>query len=102
MSKISTLKMPIMEGEDALRLRLTQEFLAPAEGNQQPLFHFSQPGHKTHILVIWDEWKSLPMQDRCRIALEAYEEAFGEEKMLNVSASLGLTADEAKRLGYDY
>ncbi len=102
MSKLNLTSRPAIITEDVLRDRLAQEYKNPAEGNSQPLFSFDRPGNKVHILVIWDEWKFLPMKDRCRIALEAYEQAFGESQVLDVSASLGLTSDEAKRLGYDF
>lgn len=88
---------------DASELRqiLAAEFHRPAPGYIQPLISVTQPGQRTHILVVWDEWKTLSQQERSEIILRSYEEEYGLSKSQTVSAAMGLTSTEAERLGFD-
>lgn len=88
--------------ETELRDRLAQEFQQPTPGRVPPLFQIDRSGVGVHLLVVWSEWRSLSLHERSRMVLEAYERAFGEPEMLKVSVALGLTPDEADRMGYAY
>jgi len=52
-----------------------------------------------HVYVFWDEWQSVPEQERSEIILEAYQEARGQQEMLRITVAMGLTPLEAKNLG---
>ncbi|MEI7880402.1 MAG: hypothetical protein WCI95_05965 [bacterium] len=53
-----------------------------------------------HVTVIWDEWKNVPVEDRGRIIMDAYERE-RNDVILKITVALGLTSDEAHRLGID-
>jgi hypothetical protein len=52
-----------------------------------------------HVTVIWDRWEGIAPEDRGQVILDAYSEGRGADEMLRVSVALGLTHEEAKRLG---
>ena len=55
--------------------------------------------NNTHVTVIWDQWKAIDPEERGRIILDAIAQSRGEDEMLRVSMALGITKDEAARLG---
>ncbi len=57
-------------------------------------------GRNLHVLVIWNQWKDVPKQERSRLILDAYEAVKGEEEMLKILFALGLTWDEAEKTGH--
>ena len=94
-------KNTVQEEASELRQTLTQEFHHPTPGYVQPLISITQPGQRTHILVVWDEWKTLSQQERSQIIMHAYEEEYGLAEVQTVSVAMGLTSSEAERLGFD-
>lgn len=58
-----------------------------------------RPGHLLHVTVLWDKWKDLDPEDRGRVIMDAYQEARGEKEALNIVVAMGLTHEEAERLG---
>ena len=52
-----------------------------------------------NVTVIWDAWSDVPRDRRAGIILDAYREARGQEGMLAISVALGLTRQEADKLG---
>ena len=54
-----------------------------------------------HVTVIWDRWGALPAEERGRIILEAYEQARGVDAAQAISIAVGLTRDQARRLGLE-
>ncbi len=56
---------------------------------------------RIHVTVIWDQWAAVAPEDRSRIILDAYERVRGPESILNLSAALGLTRADAKKLGVE-
>ena len=81
---------------------LTQEFTHPSTENVEPYFSIERTkfGAKSHIVVIWERWRELSHQERSSIILEAYEKWKGVGAALEVSVAMGLTPDEARRLGF--
>jgi len=100
---MSLVKQKNTAQEDASELRqtLAKEFHQPSTGYVQPLISITQPGQRTHILVVWDEWKTLSQQERSQIIMRAYEEEYGLAGVQTVSAAMGLTRNEAERLGFE-
>lgn len=94
-------KNTVTEDASELRQTLAAEFHRPTPGYIQPLISITQPGQRTHILVVWDEWKSLSQQERSEIIMRSYEEEYGPSEAQIVSAAMGLTSTEAERLGFE-
>jgi hypothetical protein len=85
---------------DSLRDALVAELNAGADGTLggPRIVEEELPQHRFYVTVIWPEWVQVPAEDRGRIILEAYQEA-GVDKTLRISVALGLTPDEAMRIG---
>ena len=56
----------------------------------------------THLYVIWSEWEDLPSRRRSEMIMDAYESVKGRTWALNVTLAMGLTPEEAQRLGIRY
>lgn len=57
-----------------------------------------QRGGHLQVTVIWDAWRELPLEDRGRAIMDAYEKVRPDE-ILRITVAMGLTHAEAKRLG---
>ena len=57
------------------------------------------PLNRLYVTVIWPEWVHVPAEDRGKIILDAYEISSGPHARLAIGAALGLTPDEATRIG---
>ncbi len=100
--------MPVREGplrkigvpsEEELRKLLEEEFRHPKEYGE-PVIIIERPSRATtHLYVIWTRWADLEQVVRSRIILDAYQATKGDEEMLQVTVSMGLTPEEANRLG---
>ncbi len=90
------------ENVEALQQRLAEEFQHPADEYSAPFINIERPGNRTHLLVVWDDWQNLNQQDRSSLILRAYEAAEGLESAREVSVAMGLTQEEAKRLGFEF
>ena len=56
-------------------------------------------GDFKQVTVIWDAWKDIAPEDRGRIIVQAYEKVEGREGVMKITLALGLTHQEAQRLG---
>ena len=56
---------------------------------------------RIHVTVIWDLWGKVVPEDRSHIILDAYERVRSASAILTLSAALGLTHAEAKKLGVE-
>lgn len=94
---------PVLDKQQLLAT-LAAEFTHPAADYRQPLISIEQPGTRTHLLVVWDQWQSLSQQERSEIIMDAYGQAHQDDPntVLNVSVAMGLTQAEADRLGYHF
>lgn len=52
-----------------------------------------------HVTVVWDRWNGIDAEERGRIILDAVAQGLGEAEMLRVTMALGVTKEEARRLG---
>jgi hypothetical protein len=65
------------------------------------VYEEEQPyGDSLHVTVIWDKWSDVREEERGAIILDAYEQA-KKDDVPRITMVLGLTPDEAKRLGID-
>ena len=89
--------------ESALKAALKAELdhPNPIEGSEPEIIIEKPSPSTTHLYVIWSEWKDLEQLIRSRIVMDAYEETKGAEEALNVTFAMGLTREEANRLGID-
>jgi hypothetical protein len=53
---------------------------------------------ESHVYAVWDDWGKLDQQARSELIIEAYWEVF-DVKGLALTVAMGLTPDEAKRMG---
>lgn len=97
--------------------RLVQEWQNPQENpnnpiiieegdafSQGPMFSVSPSGGSgpSRIYVIWHEWQGMDQIERSGIIMDAFKIARGEPAALQVTMAMGLTAEEAGRLGIAY
>ncbi len=58
-------------------------------------------GHIVHLYVIWNEWGNLDQQRRSELIMDAFVEVRGMEAALDISVTMGLTTEEARRMGIE-
>jgi hypothetical protein len=87
-----------------LKDRLIAEWRSPDPAAQQPVIleESGHPNQPLHVYVIWDEWAPLPQVERSEIIIDAYQERYGQAQSLNVTVAMGLTPEEADRMGIRY
>ncbi len=68
----------------------------------QPLISLEAALGRIHVLVIWDDFYIFSQQERFEIIMEAYTQSKGDAEALRVSIAMGLTQDDAARLGVDF
>ena len=94
-----------LQKSDEMRLRLIQEWLHPQEGASEPIIIEETAQYYDdllHFYVIWAEWSQMPQRDRSEIILRAYKDSHSNGNGKKVSIAMGLTAEEARRMGIDY
>lgn len=79
----------------ALIDRLVEELHSGAESGQPFIYEQTFLTGKIKLLVVWDDWKDLPLEHRTRIILAAVERADGKEYRARVALASGLTVPEA-------
>jgi hypothetical protein len=91
------------QGSQLLEDRLVHEFECPsANPGDQPIIVAEPPegrGPINRLYVIWDAWSQVKLEDRSEIIVNAYVRHYGDDLANHVSVAMGLTAEEAKRLG---
>jgi len=84
--------------------RLVEEINSPQPGTAEPIIILEGQGQQppTHLYVIWSEWGQLTQLERSEIVLDAYREAKGTTFASQLRVALGLTPEEAGRMGIEY
>jgi hypothetical protein len=106
-------EMPIEHTD--LKVRLIEEWKNPQEIEGNPIIVEEQatgnwlPGGATiavplptRLYVVWDAWEGIDQLERSTIILDAYELSHSPSAAANVTLALGLTVEEAHRLGISY
>lgn len=93
------LKKTGVPSEGDLRKILEEEFEHPKESGEPEIIIERPARGTTHLYVIWARWADLEQVVRSRIILDAFQTAKGDEEMFQVTVSMGLTPEEAKRIG---
>ena len=89
--------------EAALAAELARELErdpSPEEPFAQPIiFERDVPQTKTvHVTVVWEKWRSVGIDARDRIIMQAYEKIF-PDKVDQITIAMGMTTDEAVDVG---
>jgi hypothetical protein len=79
--------------------RLVEELKANRESGQPFIYEQSFTTGKIRVLVIWDDWKDLPLEERTNIILSAVERADGRDYRAKVALASGLTVPEGVAAG---
>jgi hypothetical protein len=100
---VAKLASSTQQWDDLVKM-LRREMTAPQAGLVEPIIIEEKPPEalgRIRLYVIWAKWKDIPQVERARIIRDAYKETqlFNVD---NVFSAVGLTADEAERLGIRY
>ena len=90
---------------ERLRERLRAEWVQPTPGAMEPLILVDtdrRRGDSKRLYVVWSEWGGLSQRERSEAIMDAYEAARGPQEALQVMVAMGLTPDEARRMGLEY
>jgi hypothetical protein len=79
--------------------RLVEELKANRESGQPFIYEQSFTTGKIRALVIWDDWKDLPLEERTNIILSAIEKSDGKDYRAKVALASGLTVPEGVAAG---
>jgi hypothetical protein len=84
---------------------LIAEWRKPSDDDSKPIIIEDGIDHKhrpIHLYVIWEKWTPLNQRERSEIITDAFEAVKEKELAVRVTVAMGLTADEAKRMGIHY
>jgi hypothetical protein len=86
--------------EATLRAQLEAELRSPDDSTNDPLIVIERP-HATsiHLFGIWSRFDGVDQYVRSRVLLDAFKAAKGEQEALKVTVAMGLTPEEAERMG---
>ena len=79
--------------------RLVEELKANRESGQPFIYEHAFSTGKLRILVIWDDWKDLALEQRTSIILAAIEQSDGKDYRAKVALASGLTVPEGAAAG---
>jgi hypothetical protein len=79
--------------------RLVDELQANRESGQPFIYEQTFSTGKIRVLVIWDDWKDLPLEERTNIILSAVEKSDGKDYRARVALASGLTVPEGVAAG---
>jgi hypothetical protein len=88
-------------GHEQMVLDLLDEWTQPASPNTEPIiFEEAGQGQRlAHVYVVWSRWADVDRVERSEIIMEAAERKLPAEDVLNITIAMGLTPDEAIRMG---
>jgi hypothetical protein len=84
-----------------LRDQLVQEWREPDPARVEPFIVEEQDSRTgtLRLYVFWRAWAGLPQRERSEVIMDAFEQARGPAPEVRVTLAMGLTPDEAERLG---
>lgn len=84
-----------------LNQRLTEEWHNRATTEPRPDIReeVDQQGRPVHLYVIWSEWADIDHQRRSEVIMDAFIAVHGAAAVSNISVAMGITPEEAKRMG---
>lgn len=80
---------------------LSTEWSKPNPTAVEPAIYLERDrdGRVAHVYVLWEKWASVDRTERSEIVMDAAEKVLPKDDVLNISIAMGLTAEEADRLG---
>jgi hypothetical protein len=82
-----------------LSARLADELKQNRPSGQPTIYEEEFPTGKTRVLVIWDDFDRLSMEERTAIILRAYRDGLGQQERDRIALASGLTVPEASAAG---
>jgi hypothetical protein len=79
--------------------RLVDELKSNRESGQPFIYERAFSTGKMRVLVVWDDWKDLPLEQRTVIIQSALEQSDGKEYRARVALASGLTVPEGVAAG---
>lgn len=79
--------------------RLAEELRSERDSGQPIIYEQTFPNESLRIVVVWDAWDRLPLEDRTEIIFKAYEKAEGREYSERIALASGLTVPESYAAG---
>ncbi len=94
----------IDQKHQSLQNMLVQEWKHPQREASEPIIIEDRQGRQgpIHVYVIWQDWAGLDQIERSEIIVDACEQVRGADFALDVTVAMGLTAQEAARMGIEY
>jgi hypothetical protein len=78
---------------------LARELKTSHESGQPLIYEHAFQTGKVRVLVLWDAWQGIALQERSATILRAYELAEGPEVLERIALASGLTIPEAQAAG---
>jgi hypothetical protein len=78
---------------------LAAELKRDRECGQPFIYEQEYPTGKLRVMVVWDQWQAMPLQERSATILRAYELAEGSPYAERIALASGLTVPEAHAAG---
>jgi len=79
--------------------RLVEEFKSDRKSGQPFIYEQTFSSGRVRILVVWDDWKHVPLEGRTSIIHSAVERSDGKECREKIALASGLTVPEASLAG---
>jgi len=92
------------ESADELTRLLHNEWTKPKKSGQPLIIVEGNKREALHIYVIWDKWGELNQTERSEIIMDVVDNLPGADRLAAdspVTVAMGLTTEEAKRMGIE-
>ena len=85
---------------DDLVQDLLDEWTAPNPDAAEPIIleDFDRQGEIVHVYVAWDRWAQVEPAERSEIIMDAAEHRLSPDKLLRITAAMGVTLAEGRRM----
>lgn len=80
---------------------LATEWRQRDTANAEPAIFIDRgrPPEPTKVYVLWSKWADMDRIERSEIIMEAAEKVLPRDEILDIAIAMGLTRDEARRMG---
>jgi hypothetical protein len=90
---------PTPRSDRKLSDRLVQELKSSRESGHPLIYEAELGADRLRVLVIWDEWDGVPLEERTAAILDAFDRAEGNKYRKRIALASGLTVPEATATG---
>jgi hypothetical protein len=89
---------------DQLVRDLAAEWSATRSDRREPIIlqETRRDGRVMHVYVVWSTWNDVDRTERSEIIMDAAEKCLGSAQAGDITIAMGLTPDEADRMGIRY